>query len=116
MGTILLVAPPCGAVVCAARAPSIRLSISLNPSRSNMVAVLLDGKSHSLELPSDCLSVAQATDYAKHALGAISTDACTPRSMQPPTMSRFDCESVGTLLKDMVSSWRLIGQMLSQES
>lgn len=34
-----------------------------------MVAVTLDGKARSLELPPECLSVAQAASFAKRQLG-----------------------------------------------
>lgn len=54
-----------------------------------MVAVTLDGKARSLELPPECLSVAQAASFAKRQLGAAWADACTPSPLQP-SMCRFE--------------------------
>jgi len=41
-----------------------------------MVAATLNGKACSLELPPDCLSVADATSFAKSKLSAVWAEAC----------------------------------------
>ncbi|KAI7840525.1 hypothetical protein COHA_005824 [Chlorella ohadii] len=55
-----------------------------------MVAATLDGQACSLELPADCISLAQVASYAKRDLGAAWADACVLPSSEP-YLQRLQC-------------------------
>ncbi len=55
-----------------------------------MVAATLDGQALSLELPADCISLAQVASYAKRDLGAAWADACVLPSSEP-YLQRLQC-------------------------
>ncbi len=54
-----------------------------------MVAITLNGQDCSLELPPDCLTVADATSYAKRKLGAAWADVPDADSIMRFTGSRL---------------------------